>query len=153
MILRFSSFVDEKTEGLEGVCRFPELMSLGIRPQDPVTSELPLSRWELQARAGLGCPPQEATKKAVWGGGCWPAGKLTLAPDPSHAEYTDMGQEAGLQLDHSYPEGLGSREPGPCQLFSTRPQLLGVGIHGSTLGPQRPPKPQSHLEDVPDRAA
>lgn len=74
MILWLSSLADEKTEGPEGMYRFPEFMSLGIRPQDRVTSELPLSRLGAGGRGWAGLPTT----------GSHQAGELRLAPAPSH---------------------------------------------------------------------
>lgn len=69
MILWFSSFADEKTEGPEGLYRFPELMSLGIGPQDRVTSELPLSRQGAGGRGWAGLPTTGSHQESSLGRG------------------------------------------------------------------------------------
>lgn len=126
-----------------------------------------LPGWELGVEVGLRCPCQETSKKAVWGGGCGPARKLGQAPAPSHTQATDMGQEAGPQLDHSYPEDWdqGSRGPatsGPpapsagnwCSPFHPRPPEASrprPRLRGARAGINPPQPVHAHGHPSPHR--
>lgn len=101
------------------LCHLCKLMNL--EPQDCVTSELPLTGLGAGVWGRGQAARQEATRTAVQGGAVRPCPLLHMG------HRWDRSQASG----HLYPEGLGSRVPGPCWFLSARSQCwkLGAMVH------------------------